>query len=250
MAAGSVRPQDLCPLHIPLICEVFKKYGPNTRYQYHSVLRTLLRNLALDFGAQPGLERGVPHLDPPDPRGVTVSDEEKAQLLAGANPSLRCFILLCSDLAIRSGTAVTISPQNYDKALGTLSFRTKKGRAVTLPVTSELASIFAAASRCPAQMPYCSFLSTRKTSGQSSQQQTFRRLCKTLGIDRHFTPHDLRRTTAVTVMNQTHDIRQVQATLGHRRLSSTIHYLDHNRTQVSLSTLELAKLPAITERPQ
>ena len=137
---------------------------------------------------------------------------------------MRCFILLCSDLAIRSGTAVQIGPQHFDRRTQTISFVTKKGRSVTLPVTAELLAIFAASSRCPATMPYVSFLSTRPTCGQAAAQQTFAALRKRLGIDRHITPHDLRRTTAVRVLEVTGDIRQVQATLGHRRLYTTVHY--------------------------
>lgn len=218
------------------------------------MLRSLLRTLALDFGASPGLERYVPKIPEPGPRNVTVTGDEKEMILRAASPSLRCFLLLCSDLAIRSGTAVTIAPQHYNRERNELSFTTKKGAAVTLQVTAELRRIFESAERCPSNTSYVAFLSTKArrkgTISAASCVQTYNLLKRNLGIDRRFTPHDYRRTTAVRVLEVTGDIRQVQATLGHKRLRNTVHYLDHNLTKVSVATLELAKLPPTTETIQ
>jgi site-specific recombinase XerC len=56
-------------------------------------------------------------------------------------------------------------------------------------------------------------------------------------------PHDLRRTTAVAMLRATHDLRDVQAILGHKNLTSTMWYLDHELRPVKRSTLELIKRP-------
>jgi integrase len=69
----------------------------------------------------------------------------------------------------------------------------------------------------------------------------FRKLCIQIGITRRITLHDLRRTTAVGMLRLTHDVRDVQAILGHRSLQSTIWYLDHDLRPVPRHNLELIK---------
>ena len=51
---------------------------------------------------------------------------------------MRLFILLCSDLAIRSGTAVKLWPDNYDEQKEVLRFTTNYGTNVALPVTAKI----------------------------------------------------------------------------------------------------------------
>ncbi len=249
-AVGSKQPKDIVALDIPAIVANFKNYCPATRYQYHSYLRSLLKRLADNYGAPRGLEREVPRLDQPAPRNRTVTVAEQAAILNAASPSMRCFVLLCSDLALRSGTAVRISPSHYDEEAETVSFITKKQSAQTLPVTEELRAIFKSAKRCPANMPYVTFLSTRKGRQRVSYAQNFKHLLRRLGLDERIRPHDFRRTTAVRVLEVTHDVRDVQALLGHKRLATTMHYLDHGIKPVSVKTLELAKLNPHTETVQ
>jgi integrase len=79
---------------------------------------------------------------------------------------------------------------------------------------------------------------------------SFGRLKKQLKIRRQITPHDLRRTTARRVYDNTRDLRIAQAVLGHSNLKSTLWYLQDNLTEVPISALELAKLNPLTERPQ
>jgi site-specific recombinase XerC len=78
----------------------------------------------------------------------------------------------------------------------------------------------------------------------STLSAKFHKLKDQVGITRKLTPHDLRRTTAVAMLEQSGDIRDVQALLGHRSLESTIWYLDHDLRQVKRSTLEIIKRPA------
>jgi len=70
-----------------------------------------------------------------------------------------------------------------------------------------------------------------------------RRILKVLAIPKRIIPHDLRRTTAVEFYKITHDLRAVQALLGHRNLPSTLWYLDHDATPVNRANLELIKNP-------
>jgi site-specific recombinase XerD len=99
-------------------------------------------------------------------------------------------------------------------------------------------------------MPYVTYLSTRHGRQRVSYAQSFKHLLRRLGLDDRIRPHDFRRTTAVRVLNLTRDLRDVQSLLGHKRMSTTVHYLDHGLHPVTLSTLELAKLPPASEKPQ
>jgi integrase len=165
---------------------------------------------------------------------------------------LRLFILLCSDLAIRSGTAARIGPANYDPHRRTLQFTTKLGEKLTLPVTDEIAELI---ERTSPEDP-ASFVKQLHQREPQMKNHTlagphyaltigaaFARLRLKLGITRKLTPHDFRRTTAVKLYEATGDARDVQALLGHRTLASTIWYLDHDLRPVSRETLELIKRP-------
>jgi integrase len=166
--------------------------------------------------------------------------------LQAAPVHLRVFLLLCSDLAMRSGTAARIAPKHYDPERGQVSFSTKFGDRLTLPVTQELRNLFACANG-PADVPYVVQFNPRANSAvkpkhlANSLSLALRRLRFRLGITKRIIPHDLRRTTAVHVYENTHDLRKVQAVLGHRSLPQTLHYLDHNIMTPALETLEDAK---------
>jgi integrase/recombinase XerC len=167
--------------------------------------------------------------------------------MRAAAPHLRCWLMLCSDLGIRSGTAAKLTPSSYDKEAGVLRFRTKYEAINSLPVTKELAELL---NGCEdADVPFIAQLSGRKSTYGSLGVQ-FRKLRKAVGIHRQITPHDLRRTTARAVYQITKDLRTVQALLGHSDLAHTAWYLQDDMTPVPVPTLELAKLNPTTETIQ
>lgn len=175
-------------------------------------------------------------------------------ILCAAPAHLQLWILLCSDLAIRSGTAARIAPHNYDRSQGVLRFITKRGAHLTLPVTAEIADLL---HQCDMQNP-ASFVRqlwmrqpvhqgrTPAATGKTADRLRvlFRRLCLSVGITRRIVLHDLRRTSAVAIYQHTGDLRDAQALLGHRSLQSTLWYLDHDIRPVKRATLELIKTPA------
>ncbi len=173
---------------------------------------------------------------------------------------MRLFILLCSDLAIRAGTAAILGPRHYDPASGELRFTTKKAERLTLPVTEEIAATLRQcnmstdtpfirqlwrAERTHGKKPY-----EQANSRASTLTAKFRRLKNDAGITRKLTPHDLRRTTAVALYKHTADARDVQALLGHRSLQSTIWYLDHDLRPVNRANLEIIKRPFLVRKEQ
>jgi len=82
-----------------------------------------------------------------------------------------------------------------------------------------------------------------------SLRREFTAACKSLGYKR-MVPHDLRRTAAVAMLEQTHDIRTVQALLGHTDLKTTLWYLDHDSVKVDRETLERMKRPFVVHRKE
>jgi integrase len=78
-------------------------------------------------------------------------------------------------------------------------------------------------------------------------RRAFTRLRKRLNFNRRIIPHDLRRTSAVAMLEATGDLRDVQAFLGHLSLHSTVIYLDHDLRPVKRHNLELIKRPRPVE---
>jgi site-specific recombinase XerD len=173
----------------------------------------------------------------------------------GAAPlSIRLWLLLCSDLAIRSGTAHKLNGRNYDPFQGVLRFKTKAQAHQTLPVTAEIRAIINPLDHTTAT-PYVWQLRAQerhigghnaKTFYRHSLDKELHRLRAALGISKRIIPHDLRRTTAVAVMEETKDIRVVKALLGHSDLKTTLWYLDHDMTPVDIQLLETIKQPKAT----
>jgi hypothetical protein len=64
------------------------------------------------------------------PRNVTMTQQEIDSILAAAPDDIRLWLLLCSDLAMRSGTASRIGPTNYDPRRRELRFTTKCDEAL------------------------------------------------------------------------------------------------------------------------
>lgn len=203
----------------------------------------------LHESGSPDLVKTVPKVPLPAPRDVTVTEAERDLFLNAAPMYLRCWLLLCSDLALRSGTAARVAPEHYDTEKQQLSIVTKAGRCINLPVTDELARLFAAIPhqgepRRPVDTatPYPCQLHSRKQVTVTTLRCAFWKLRQQLGVTRNLRPHDLRRTTAVKALELTGDLRMVQALLGHTQLRSTLHYLDHRNQQVSKVLVEqLAK---------
>jgi integrase len=168
----------------------------------------------------------------PSPRDVTVTDAERDLLLNAAPMYLRCWILLCADLALRSGTAARVAPEHYNAERREVSIGTKEGRVIVLPVSEEIERLFLAVGNREPQTPYVSQLHRRQKIHVNYLRQCWWRLRKSVGIERGIRPHDLRRTLAVKVYDETRDLRDAQAVLGHKQLATTVHYLDHRNTPV------------------
>jgi integrase len=208
-----------------------------------------------EFHGAPKLDDAVPRMAGTRPRNVTATREEIEAIYEASSPSLRLWLMICSDLAIRSGTAATLAPHNYDPGRREFRFRTKYNAGQTLPVTDEICALIADCDMRD-QTPFIWQIRRRQadknhdhfTTGHiSGLWRELRRVREKIGMTKRIIPHDLRRTTAVEVLRQTGDIRAVQTLLGHRNLRNTWWYVDHDGTPVSRSLLEIVKRPAWRE---
>lgn len=187
------------------------------------------------------------------PRNVTWTQEEIDTVLDAAPEDIKLWLLLCSDLAIRSGTASKLAPANYNQQRKELRFTTKCDEALTLPVTHEIGTILDTCNQ-DTEIPFVKQIGIREQRGKGGRFKTnsarysincrFRRLLKQLPVRQNLRPHDLRRTAAVRMYELTKDARDVQSLLGHRNLTSSIWYLDHDLRPIKRSVLEMIKRPA------
>lgn len=259
-SAGSSTPRELSAAHVMDVCESWeKRYRHVTRVNAHGALRRVLRWLWEEHGA-PKLDSYVPKLSGTRPRNVTADRDTINRLIEAARPDMRLWILLCSDLGIRSGTALKLGPDNYNRRAGTLSFTTKKAAALTLPLTSEAAELIESCDMGDPR-PFVTQLReevignhgrprSNAALNSHNMRQEFAKLRTQVGITKRVTLHDLRRTTAVAIYKRTRDLHIVQAFLGHRNMQATIWYLDHDLQPVERSTLEDAKKPFLAWRKE
>jgi site-specific recombinase XerC len=251
---GTIQPHHLTPASVQELDHrlAARAWKASTKAQVAASLRRHLRWLWENHGA-PKLDAHIRRYPPITPRNVTVERAEFERLLSALPDHARLWLLFCSDLAIRAGTAARLGPAEYRPENGTLEFTTKYGAKATLPVTQDVRDLI---EKCDMDdpRPFTRQLwippNGRKLAATLKQTQTPQCLGKLvrdtkakLGITKHWTPHDLRRTTAVALYDLTRDLRDVQALLAHKNLPSTIWYLDHRLRKVSLETLELIKHP-------
>jgi integrase len=250
--AGSLPPSQLTAATILEISDTIARSGRalHTRSNYASALRRILRYL-WEFHAAPKLDSYVRRYPGLRPRNVLVNDDEREALLAAAPPHMKLWLLLCGDLAIRSGTACRLAPAHYDAQRRALTFTTKMGERLTLPTTQAIETML---DECDMRNPdpFVRQLWHRHRNhptaakDQDTLQTALRKLRRTLGL-REVHAHDLRRTAAVAIYRHTGDLRDAQALLGHRSLPATLHYLDHDLRPIARATLEAIKRPYIVK---
>jgi integrase len=213
-------PANLNQLHIDGIVARWKgKYARNTLYTRAGILRKLLATLR-DFGAPPLV---VAKIKPGKPRPRVATEQEIDALLSIAPAHFRLFILLCWQSALRHSEALAVTPRSYDPQNQTVAIKVKGGGTRTVPVTPPAAALIESTLQGD-QDESCVFLLKGRRLAGASIYSAWARMCRQkqiLGLR----PHDLRRTTANLVLNQTGDLRDVQAYLGHENLRSTAHYI-------------------------
>jgi integrase len=245
--AGTLQVSKLSTVQTDYINTWLNRYTNQvSKHRRAGAARTLFRRLWEDYKA-PKLHHHIVTVYKPKPRNVTAADWERDAIMAAAPMHLRCWLVMCSDLAIRSGTAAKLGPEHYDSGTKELVFRTKYDNAQRLPTTAALRELIG---WCTGDGPFVQQLAGGKKAAYKNLIDDYAKLKKKLGITRKLTPHDLRRTTARKVYKLTGDLREAQHLLGHADLATTAWYLQDSTVEVSGSTLELVKLNSTQETIQ
>ncbi len=249
-AHGSRGPQDISGAWIEETVDQWAEFSQHTRSTYSKTLRRFLRWCEDEKEAPRGVHRAVPKIHQPAHRTVIATDEERSRVLEAAEPPLRFFLQVCADLGIRHRAAARLCLNNYDREQQAFRFTGKFNSHQTLPVTEAIrATIESLPAGSDQNVPIVNLLWPRFHPGTAPGANPrffhrWQRLKRELGIRPELRIHDLRRTVAEDVWEATHDLRKVQAQLGHRHISTTAVYLAN---RIGLADLRpvLAQVQAI-----
>ncbi len=167
-----------------------------------------------------------------------------SSVLHEANAGMKLFVLLALDAGMRTGTALAITPENWNRQSGVLTFTTKGDRKMSIPATERLADLLnAAATTAQPGESLVHHLTAALSNTERAFRQRWNKIKHTAGVTRDIRPHDLRRTAATRLYNQTKDLRVVQQFLGHRSLLATVKYIAPHDPAALKELLEASKVP-------
>lgn len=184
------------------------------------------------IGKQARIAWGELPPQPPRELRTRCATEAEANRLLTQGPSwLQLLVQLCLTLALRSGEAMRITEESWNRSAREISVRTKGGRARVLPITDEIEALMRVA--CMNDAPKDTPLVWRLAGPRDGKwkrsivtlQSNWHAWKKLLGVDPQLRLHDLRRTRATQIYRQTRDVRLSQQFLGHESLASTAYYL-------------------------
>jgi len=167
-----------------------------------------------------------PKTGSPRPRTIVLKPEELERLIAQAQPWLRCAIILAAYAGLRRADVLAACPANYDhekRVLAVIQQKTK--RQVSIPTNEMVHTLLLSTPKADAATPFVSAWAG-KPVGPEMLKPAWQALKKAAGIPQEVHFHDLRRTVAHAIYDLSHDLRAVEAFLGHHSLSSTIVYLE------------------------
>lgn len=214
-------------------------YARNTTYHRRRALRALLRAVG-----RPDLADITPCVPGYKHRERIASPEEFAKLAACAKPWMRVWLTLTSVLCLRQSEVHILQPQHYHPDTSTVHiFQPKTGEIKILPATPELAAVF---QNAPAHPDPAASVVRRYKGGACNQKSLgyhWRKLCRRAGVPPDLTLHDIRRTSGTLAYDITHDLRAVQAMLGHLSMLSSVAYIAHHDKSNLLPLLEALQRP-------
>jgi len=219
-----------------LIARWKKSYAPISVFNRASALRGFCRWLD-KLTATRRFSDCVPAMSQPDPRTLTITQDDVTTLAHAAPPWLRVVILSCYELGLRSGTAMRLCPEHWNREAHTVTIETKKARKTTQPVSPRLEELFESseaepgvpfwlAHHGPDRLQETRGAARHKTTNAVMLSRAWNALKKKCGVDQRLWLHDLRRTLCVLTYEQSgKDLIAAQAALGHKNLATTLRYL-------------------------
>jgi len=188
----------------------------------------------------------------PRPLPVVLSPEEVVQFLDGVKrPLHRAILTTCYAAGLRISEAVCLTVPAVDSqrmVLRILRGKGHKDRYVMLsPTLLEVLRAWWHVHRpthwlFPGQRP-------NTPIGRAAVRRACRVACRRARLAKLVTPHVLRHTFAVHLLEAGTDLRTIQLLLGHRRLETTARYLRIATTTVCATTSPLDLLPRPVPAP-
>jgi site-specific recombinase XerC len=171
-----------------------------------------------------------------------VPDTEFEAVYRNASPALQLALLLAREAGIRRGTIQRFCTANCDFGRRLISGNTKSAAAFSMPMTQRLYEklLWACAGARDAQEPLLTQFHTgqRKDYSYAALNEMLQTARKRAGLNTRWTLHDLRRTLAREVYDQTHDLRKVQRVLSHSSPTTTLWYLGNAATDLDATDIE------------
>jgi integrase len=225
--AGDLAVRDLTYLIPNALIDKWKNegYGRASVQQFRFRLQALCE--WLEHHGAIGLVKNLTKVLKPQARQITAEPWEIDKLKELGAPWFKCFVTLCLDGGLRSSEACRCSPANYSPEQNKITLTVKKQRIHSFTVTDELKKLFDLAP--PAENPRTPYLQLLKGEkvGQKLLYDTWCRIRERGKINPDLEPHDLRRTIATEMYRKWHDLRMVQAYLGHANPITTFDYIRH-----------------------
>jgi integrase/recombinase XerD len=185
---------------------------------------------------RPDLAAEIYHIREPQKIPLVMSPDETRRLLAVAGSlKARMLLSLGYGCGLRAGEVVRLKVKHIDRAQNIIRVEQSKGRkdrnvmlsAKTLDLLRQWWKV--RPSRHDAGTPLEErwlFPGTMRGKPMSTRQlnRLFHEAADAAGIKKGVTLHALRHSFATHLLEQGHDIRKIQALLGHDKLDTTAHY--------------------------
>jgi integrase/recombinase XerC len=220
-AFGHLRVEQMTPMMpLALAARWRKEKRPSTTKNYLFELRRILEAVRASGG---------PRVDLPKPptvhaRAVTASMEELVSILKEPPAWLRLYLLLYFQCGLRAAETLRVTPRNWNAGNRTVTIPIKGGGTRTLKISEDVEALLTSAGNPEPDQPYIWALRGKNLTlgGLRRAWESHKKKCR---VNPAVTSHDLRRTAATIVYNDTKDLRAAQELLGHKNLASTLSYL-------------------------
>lgn len=141
-------------------------------------------------------------------------------------------IQLFFDSGMRVGEMQRLSLKDFDKKNRTIILRRTKGQALrVIPYGEYIRTTLVQYIKAIGYFPKGSLIESYKIKGQPISlrglQHIVRQVAKRSGINKKISTHTLRHSYAVHFLNNGGHLPQLQTLLGHKHISTTLHYLKY-----------------------
>jgi integrase/recombinase XerD len=170
------------------------------------------------------------------PLPSVLSIEEMKAFLLACDPFYRVYFFVLYYAGLRGNEAKTLKWQHVDFSRGYLVITGKGNKQRIVPFDATLRKALESLPRANEHV----FPSKRTGKPLVDVRAALRRARKAAGIEKKITPHLLRHSFATHLLELGHDIRYIQALLGHAEISTTQIYthVASNRLREIVHSLE------------